>query len=110
MTQQQRPAGTPPAKVVRYGAGGGHRTPTSAPKQQKVNRQDAAKANIPFADRITCNIPEACEVTGLSRSKLYELIASDEIETTTVGRRRLVVVRSLLARFGSKRQNAARAD
>ncbi|WP_456720871.1 MULTISPECIES: helix-turn-helix domain-containing protein [unclassified Bradyrhizobium] len=52
---------------------------------------------MPFAQRLTCTIGDACEVTGLGRTKLYELIAARRIATTTIGRRRLVVVRSLLA-------------
>ena len=52
---------------------------------------------VPFAQRFTCTINEACEVTGLGRTKLYELIGDGHLATTTVGRRRLVVVRSLLS-------------
>jgi excisionase family DNA binding protein len=52
---------------------------------------------IPFVQRVTCTINEACEVTGLGRTKLYELIGDGHLATTTVGRRRLVVVRSLLS-------------
>jgi excisionase family DNA binding protein len=52
---------------------------------------------IPFTQRLTCTINEACEVTGLGRTKLYELIGGGHLVTTTVGRRRLVVVSSLLS-------------
>ena len=52
---------------------------------------------LPFVQRFTCTINEACEVTGLGRTKLYELIGDGHLATTTVGRRRLVVVRSLLS-------------
>jgi excisionase family DNA binding protein len=52
---------------------------------------------IPFVQRVTCTINEACEVTGLGRTKLYELIGDGHLATATVGRRRLVVVRSLLS-------------
>jgi excisionase family DNA binding protein len=52
---------------------------------------------IPFAQRLSCTIAEACEVTGLGRTKLYELIGDGYLATTTVGRRRLVLVRSLLS-------------
>jgi excisionase family DNA binding protein len=55
-----------------------------------------AKA-IPFAERLSCTIDEACEATGLGRTKLYELVATGQLITTTVGRRRLVMVRSLFA-------------
>ena len=52
---------------------------------------------VPFAQKLTCTINEACEMTGLGRTKLYELIGDGHLATTTVGRRRLVVVRSLLS-------------
>jgi excisionase family DNA binding protein len=52
---------------------------------------------LPFAERLSCTIDEACEATGLGRTKLYELIGTGQLITTTVGRRRLVMVRSLLA-------------
>ena len=57
---------------------------------------------IPFAQRFTCTIKEACELTGLGRTKLYELIGDGHLATTTVGRRRLVVVRSLLSLLEAK--------
>ena len=57
---------------------------------------------VPFAQRFTCTINEACEVTGLGRTKLYELIGDGHLATTTVGRRRLVVVRSLLSLLEAK--------
>ena len=55
----------------------------------------AMSATIRFAERFSCTIAEACEATGLGRTKLYELIGAGHLETTTVGRRRLVLVRSL---------------
>lgn len=51
---------------------------------------------VPFRERLSCTVDEACAVTGLGRTKLYELIGSGQLITTTIGRRRLVVVRSLL--------------
>ncbi len=51
---------------------------------------------VPFRERLSCTVDEACMVTGLGRTKLYELIGSGQLITTTVGRRRLVIVRSLL--------------
>ncbi|MHC2317539.1 excisionase family DNA binding protein [Bradyrhizobium diazoefficiens] len=61
-----------------------------------LNESGDAKA-IPFRERISCTIDEACVATGLGRTKLYELIGSGQLITTTIGRRRLVIVRSLLA-------------
>jgi hypothetical protein len=42
-----------------------------------------APSAIPFAQRLTCTIAEACEVTGLGRTKLYELIGDGLLTTTT---------------------------
>ena len=49
----------------------------------------AEPSTMPFAQRLTCTIDDACEVTGLGRTKLYELIGAGRIVTTTIGRRRL---------------------
>jgi hypothetical protein len=46
-------------------------------------------------------------VTGLGRTKIYELIGNGRVTTTTVGRRRLIIVQSLLALVGV---NATPAD
>jgi excisionase family DNA binding protein len=60
-------------------------------------REAVRSQTVPFAQKLTCTINEACEMTGLGRTKLYELIGDRHLATTTVGRRRLVVVRSLLS-------------
>jgi excisionase family DNA binding protein len=60
-------------------------------------REAVRSQTVPFAQKLTCTINEACEMTGLGRTKLYELIGEGHLATTTVGRRRLVVVRSLLS-------------
>ncbi len=54
------------------------------------------RRHIPFADRITCTIPEACQVSGLGRTKLYELMADGRLEFVKVDNRRLPRVASLL--------------
>ena len=59
--------------------------------------------SIPFVQRLTCTINEAREVTGLGRTKLYELIGAGQLATTTVGRRRLVMVRALLSLLEANR-------
>lgn len=64
------------------------------------NRMPSHQDLLPFAQRLTCTIAQACEVTGLGRTKIYELIGSGRVTTTTVGRRRLVVVQSLLTLVG----------
>jgi excisionase family DNA binding protein len=49
--------------------------------------------SIPFHDRISCTVPEACAATGIGRSKHYEEIAAGRLQTTCVGRRRLILER-----------------
>jgi len=40
------------------------------------------KNRIPFAQRIARTVAEACEATGLGRTKIYELIGNDRVATT----------------------------
>jgi len=44
---------------------------------------------------LTVRLPEACRMTGIGRSKLYELIKAGEIETVKVGSSTLVPVKAL---------------
>jgi excisionase family DNA binding protein len=55
-----------------------------------------ARTTIPFDERPTCTIAEACSAVGLGRTKLYELIEGGTVDTVTIGRRRLVRIPSLL--------------
>ena len=43
-----------------------------------------AKA-VPFAERLSCTINEACEATGLGRTKPYELIATGQLTSPAAG-------------------------
>jgi excisionase family DNA binding protein len=67
------------------------------PAAQIRESAGATHGAIPFAQRLTCTIAEACQATGLGRTKLYELIGEGHLDTTTIGRRRLVLVSSLRA-------------
>lgn len=62
----------------------------------QVQEHEFVEDRIPFAERISCTVAEACVATGLGRTKLYELIGAGSVETVCVGRRRLVSVKSLL--------------
>lgn len=44
---------------------------------------------------LTVRISSAVQLTGISRSRLYELIQSGELETVKVGRSTLIPYRSL---------------
>ena len=52
------------------------------------------QARIPL-EPLTVRIPVAIRLTGIGRSKLYELIRSGEVETVKIGTATLVTMASL---------------
>lgn len=61
----------------------------------------AANQLMPLAVRVR----EACRLTGIGRSKLYELIAAGEIEIVKVGAMTIVPVSSLTSFLRRKAAN-----
>jgi excisionase family DNA binding protein len=53
---------------------------------------------------LTVRIREACRMTGIGRSKLYELIEAGDIEVIKVGRMTLVPVAGLEAFIAAHRE------
>ena len=53
------------------------------------------KGSIPFWERATCSVDDVVTVTGLGRTKVYEMLAKNDLRSIRVGGRRLVVVASL---------------
>ncbi|MDV5823425.1 helix-turn-helix domain-containing protein [Sphingobium naphthae] len=58
-------------------------------------------------DPLTVRIPEACRLTGIGRSKLYELIAEGSIEIVKVGGMTLVSFESLKRLIADARERRA---
>ena len=58
-------------------------------------RPKATRTN--HAEPLAVRIPDAVRMTGIGRSKLYELIASGDLETIKIGRCTLVTVAALKA-------------
>lgn len=56
---------------------------------------------------ITVRVATAARITSLSRSRIYELIQSGDLETVKVGRATLIKYRSVLALVG---EDAAPVD
>lgn len=54
-----------------------------------------AGAEVGALEPISVRIPDACRLTGIGRSKLYELIAAGEVETIKVGVITLIPVAGL---------------
>jgi excisionase family DNA binding protein len=55
-----------------------------------------AGSTIPFVERPTCTVAEACRAVGFGKTKLYELIDGGAVDSIRIGRRRLIRVPSLL--------------
>lgn len=55
-------------------------------------------------DVITVRIKEACRITGIGRSKLYELIAAGEVQTLKIGTITLIPLQSLRDFLGQQIQ------
>lgn len=58
---------------------------------------------------VTVTVDGAKKALGLGTTKIYELIGSGELETVTIGRRRLVKVSSIKALVGETGETAATA-
>lgn len=72
--------------------------PSRKPAKIVSGSSAASRApSVPFQERPTCSIAEACAAAGFGRTKLYELLDEGAVSTIKVGRRRLVRVNSLLA-------------
>ena len=64
---------------------------------------------VPFKERAYCSTKETSEYLGRGRVKVFELLASGEIESIIVGNRRHVVVPSLIEYAEKERAAAASA-
>ena len=64
-------------------------------------------STVPFAQRLSCTIEEACQATGIGRTKLYEEMSAGRVQTTNIGKRRLVLVSSLLRLIDPQAASAA---
>jgi len=58
---------------------------------------DDAQVEIVFIEPLTVRISTAVKLTGISRSRIYELIESGDLETVKVGRSTLIPYKSLKA-------------
>jgi excisionase family DNA binding protein len=62
---------------------------------ERTPMAEALPEDAVFSRPLTVRVREACRLTGIGRSKLYELIAAGEIEVIKVGTITLVPVSSL---------------
>jgi hypothetical protein len=63
------------------------------------------------ADPITATIPEFRRLSGIGRSRIYELLDAGELDSVHIGARRLILIdsyRQLLARLQAAKGDAPR--
>lgn len=61
-------------------------------------------------EAISVRIPEAVRLTGLSRSRIYELMRSGDIQFAKVGSSTLILVESLRQFVSKRTSRQARAE
>ena len=63
--------------------------------QERTLATRSKHVHQPLIEPLAVRIPEACRLTGIGRSKLYQMIADGYIETIKVGAITLVPMRTL---------------
>ncbi|MCF8475859.1 MAG: helix-turn-helix domain-containing protein [Pseudolabrys sp.] len=71
----------------------------SGGKPESGDNGGAQRSHHTQLERISYSVAEAAVVTGLSRSKLYELFQSRKLESFKIGNRRLVARKAILELF-----------
>jgi len=67
----------------------------TAPAQRTVFDTPPLSTNAPAPNRIALSIEEAAEMLGVGRTTVYQLVASGQLPSFHLGRRRLVSVAAL---------------
>jgi len=62
--------------------------------EASIPAENSPKSTV-FHSAISCDIPTACKLSGISRSYLYLVLARGDVRSVKAGRRRLVLVASL---------------
>lgn len=73
-------------------------------KSASPTEQERRPKALAAIEPISMRIPDACRFTGISRSTLYLLIASKEVEIIKLGASTLVVTESLRRFVDARRQ------
>lgn len=68
-----------------------------------MNRDLDARAPSSGMEQISVRIPDAVRLTGLSRSKIYQLIAYGDLEVAKVGRSTVIIASSLREFIAARR-------
>lgn len=66
--------------------------------------------SVQFATPLAYRIPDAAHAIGISKSKLYELIAAGEIQKTIIGGRSVILAEELERYVGHCSEVSAKKD
>jgi excisionase family DNA binding protein len=67
------------------------------PRPLSMSTTSKRKPNHEPTKPISVTVSDACSISGLGRTLIYELISDGKLKTATIGRRRLVIYASLAA-------------
>jgi hypothetical protein len=62
--------------------------------EASIPAENSPKSTV-FHSAISCDIPTACKLSGISRSYLYLVLARGDVRSVKAGRHRIVLVDSL---------------
>ena len=65
------------------------------PHNEAMDNAHSSLLPDPLLEPLAVRVADATRLTGIGKTKLFELIADGTLETTSVGRRRLILYRSL---------------
>jgi hypothetical protein len=68
-----------------------------------ARREDEQSGRLPLPLLYSVTIPDTCERTGWSLNRVYDEIGAGHLDTYNTGRRRFVLVESLLRRLDELR-------
>ena len=66
-----------------------------APSLSDVRKKQRRRPKPDLVNAITVSVDDACSITGLSRSFIYELMVKNVLDARKAGSRRLILVESL---------------
>jgi hypothetical protein len=65
------------------------------------------RAHLPIAERISVRVADAVRMTGISRSRLYELMKAGDVEYVKLGSSTLILADSLRRFIEGRRARSA---
>lgn len=68
-----------------------------------TKHDESRRDGAPTALRISVRRSEACRLTGIGRTKLFELIGAGKVDVVKIGSRTLVLTESLRSLLGTAR-------